>query len=148
MPRLATPLSDAQVKRAKAGTKLVKLFDGHGLYLEVQPSGAKFWRFRYRQANGKETTIAFGPYPEVSLAEARNKRTEARRILLEGGNPLQQRELARRDSLRATEYTFRKIAMEWHGVKEKSWSPAYAQNVLHRLEMTSFLISDDTQSMR
>jgi hypothetical protein len=65
MPRLATPLSDAQVKRAKAGAKLVKLFDGHGLYLEVQPTGAKFWRFRYRQANGKETTITFGPYPEV-----------------------------------------------------------------------------------
>jgi hypothetical protein len=61
MPRLAQPLSDTQVKRAKPGEKLVKLFDGNGLDLEVQPSGAKFWRFRYRQANGKETTITFGP---------------------------------------------------------------------------------------
>jgi len=138
MPRIAKPLSDAQVKRAKAGAKLVKLFDGHGLYLEVQPSGAKFWRFRYRQANGKETTIAFGPYPEVSLADARNKRTEARRVLLEGGDPLQQREQVRRDSLRAAEYTFRKVAMEWHGLKEKTWSPAYAHNLLHRLEMDIF----------
>jgi hypothetical protein len=75
MPRLATPLSDARVKRAKADAKLVKLFDGHGLYLEVQPSGAKFWRFRYRQADGKETTITFGPYPEVSLADASHLRT-------------------------------------------------------------------------
>jgi hypothetical protein len=60
MPRLAQPLSDAQVKRAKAGEKVVKLFDGYGLYLEVQPSGAKSWRFRYRQANGKGTTITPG----------------------------------------------------------------------------------------
>jgi len=126
MPRLAQPLSDMQVRRAKAQGKLVKLFDGHGLYLEVQPSGAKFWRFRYRKADGKETTTAFGPYPEVSLADAGAKRTEARRILLDGGDPLQQREQARRDSLRATEYTFQKIATEWHHVKEKSWSPAYA----------------------
>jgi integrase len=138
MPKLAKPLSDAQIKRAKAGPKVAKLFDGHGLYLEVQPSGAKFWRFRYRQANGKETTIAFGPYPEVSLADARNKRTEARRILLEGGDPLQQREQARRESVRATEYTFRKVAAEWHNVKQKSWSPDYAHNVLHRLEMDIF----------
>lgn len=138
MPRLAQPLSDMQVRRAKAQEKLIKLFDGHGLYLEVQPSGAKFWRFRYRKADGKETTMAFGPYPEVSLADARAKRTEARRILLDGGDPLQQREQARRDSLRATEYTFQKIATEWHHVKEKSWSPAYARNVLHRLEMDVF----------
>ena len=138
MPRLAQPLSDMQVRRAKAQGKLVKLFDGHGLYLEVQPSGAKFWRFRYRKADGKETTMAFGPYPEVSLADARAKRTEARRILLDGGDPLQQREQARRDSLRATEYTFQKIATEWHHVKEKSWSPAYARNILHRLEMDVF----------
>jgi hypothetical protein len=63
MPKLAEPLSDMQVRRAKPGPKLVKLFDRHGVYLEVQPSGGKFWRFRYRQANGKETTPTFGPYP-------------------------------------------------------------------------------------
>jgi hypothetical protein len=96
------------------------------VYLEVQPTGGKFWRFRYRQANGKETTITFGLYPEVSLADARNKRTEARRMLLEGQDPIQQREQARRESLRATEYTFRKIATGWHELKVKSWSPAYA----------------------
>lgn len=138
MPRLAQPLSDMQVKRAKAGTKPVKLFDGYGLYLDVQPSGAKFWRFRYRKADGKETTITFGPYPEVSLAMAREKRTEARRILLEGGDPLQQREQVRRESLRSTEYTFQKIATEWHQLKLSSWSPAYGKNILHRLSMDIF----------
>lgn len=138
MPKLAKPLSDIQVKRAKPGVKLVKLFDGHGLYLEVQPSGAKFWRFRYRQASGKETTITFGPYPEVSLADARDKRTEARRLLLDGSDPIQQRELTRRATVKASEYTFRKVATEWHELKLKSWSPAYGHNVLHRLELDIF----------
>ncbi|QJE02836.1 integrase arm-type DNA-binding domain-containing protein [Massilia forsythiae] len=138
MPKLAKPLSDIQVKRAKPGAKLVKLFDGHGLYLEIQPSGAKFWRFRYNQANGKETTITFGPYPEVSLADARDKRTEARRQLLDGKDPIQERELTKRANLKTSEYTFRKIATEWHELKLKGWSPAYAQNVLHRLELDIF----------
>jgi hypothetical protein len=131
MPKLAKPLSDAQVKRAKVEAKLVKLFDGHGLYLEIQPTGGKFWRFRYRQPNGKETTITFGPYPEVSLAAARDKRTEARHWLLEGSDPGQQRDQGRRDSARASENTFRKIATEWHELKQTSWTPAYSQNVLH-----------------
>jgi integrase len=138
MPKLAKPLSDAQVKRARAEAKFVKLFDGHGLYLEIQPTGGKFWRFRYRQPSGKETTITFGPYPEVSLAEARDKRMEARRWLLEGLDPGQQRDQARRDSARASENTFRKIATEWHELKQSSWTPAYSHNVLHRLETDVF----------
>jgi len=138
MPKLAKPLSDMQVRRAKPGSKLVKLFDGHGLYLEVQPSGGKFWRFRYRQANGKETTTTFGPYPEVSLADARDKRTEARRLLLDGSDPIQQRELTRRANVKASEYTFRKVATEWHELKLNAWSPSYGQNVLHRLELDIF----------
>jgi hypothetical protein len=138
MPRLAKPLSDAQVRRAKADTKLVKLFDGHGLYLEVQPTGSKFWRFRYHQASGKETTMTFVPYLEISLADARDKRTEARRVLLKGGDPQQHREQTRRESMQATEWTFRRIATEWHASKQKSWSPAYADNVQHRLELDIF----------
>jgi integrase len=138
MPRLAKPLSDTQVKRAKADTKLVKLFDGHGLYLEVQPTGGKFWRFRYRQTSGKETIMTFGPYPEISLADARDKRTEARRVVLNGGDPQQHREQVRRESMQATEWTFRKIATEWHALKQNSWSPAYTHNVLHRLELDIF----------
>lgn len=138
MPRLAKPLSDAQIKRARASDRLVRLHDGHGMYLEVHPSGGKFWRFRYRQPNGKETVIAFGPYPEVTLAQAREKRTEARRALLEGADPMQRREQARRASMQASEYTFRRIAAEWHEMKVKGWSAAYGKNVLHRLEMDVF----------
>lgn len=138
MPKLAKPLSDAQVKRARPGLTPVKLFDGHGLYLEVQPTGSKSWRFRYRQANGRDTRITLGSYPELSLADARDKRTELRRVLLDGGDPLQYRQQVKRAGLQASEYTFRKIATEWHALKTKVWSLDYSKNVLHRLEQDIF----------
>jgi hypothetical protein len=138
MPRLAQPLSDAQVKRAKAGEKLVKLFDGNGLYLEVQPSGAKFWRLRYRQMNGKETTNTFGPYPEVSLADARNKRTEARRVLLEGGDRCNSvsRHCAQ-VSGRPSTPSARSQPNGMCSSRSRGRRPM-AHNVLHRLEMDIF----------
>lgn len=86
MPKLAKLLSGAQIKREKATTKPAKLFDGHALYIEVHPTGGKFWRFRYRQTSAKETGIAFCPYPEVTLVDARDKRTEARRVSFDGQN--------------------------------------------------------------
>jgi integrase len=138
MPKLAKPLSDTQIRRAKAGAKPLKLYDGYGLYLEVLPIGSRFWRFRYRQANGKESSITFGPYPELSLADARLKRSEARRLLLDGTDPGRHRDEARRQSAEALAHTFRQLAIEWHSLKTKSWSPAYAKNVLHRLETDIF----------
>lgn len=66
-------LKDALCKGAKAGTKVQKLYDGGGLFLDVLPSGAKIWRLAYR-FGGKPKTKAYGPYPAVSLAEARIKR--------------------------------------------------------------------------
>jgi hypothetical protein len=138
MLKLAHPLTDTQVKRAKAGAKPVKLYDGNGSYLEVLPVGSKFWRFRYRQRDGKESSITFGQYPEVGLADARDKRAEARRLLLQGTDPVQRSEQVQREKVAAAGQTFRNIATEWHTLKLKSWSPAYAQNVLNRLEMDIF----------
>jgi hypothetical protein len=112
-PRLAKPLSHAQVKRAKATTKLPKLFAGNGLYLEVHAASASFWRCQYRWANSKETTISLGQYPEVSLAVAWNNRTQARRMLLDGLDRMQQSEKVKRKSRRAIEYSLHKVAMKW-----------------------------------
>lgn len=138
MPKLAKPLSDTQIRRSKAGLKPQKLYDGYGLYLEILPVGSKFWRFRYRQRNGRETSITFGPYPELSLADARLKRSEARRLLLDGADPVEHRDQKRRQSAEASAHTFRQLGTEWHALKEKSWSAAYAKNVLHRLETDVF----------
>ena len=87
MPKLAAPLTDLQIKRAKPADKLFKLSDGAGLYLEVLPTGAKFWRFRFRQASGKENLMTFGPYPEVSLSPTLSCAVP-RRCFLAGANPV------------------------------------------------------------
>ena len=138
MPKLANPLTDLKIRQTKPGSKLLKLSDGDGLYLEILLNGNKCWRFRFRQANGKENLMTFGPYPDVSLADAREKRSSARRLLGEGIDPAKHRDEQRRTASAMDANTFEKLAREWHGVKTKSWSPAYARNVLHRLEMDIF----------
>lgn len=80
-------LNDAKCKSAKPAEKARKLFDGGGLYLFVSPAGSKTWRLAYRY-EGKPKTIAFGPYPEISLAEARARRDSAKAILRDGRNPM------------------------------------------------------------
>ena len=138
MPKLANPLTDLKIRNTKPGSKLLKLSDGDGMYLEILPNGNKFWRFRFRQANGKENLMTFGQYPEVSLADAREKRSAARRLMGEGIDPAKHRDEQRRAAIAIDANTFEKLAREWHGVKKNSWSPAYARNVLHRLEMDIF----------
>jgi hypothetical protein len=74
------PLTDSAVRQAKPGEKPVKMFDGLGLFLIVTPAGGKWWRFRY-SFGGKEKLLSLGTYPDVSLKEAREKRTTARKLL-------------------------------------------------------------------
>ena len=138
MPKLADPLTDLEVKRAKPAEKRRKLYDGGGLFVEIHPNGNKFWRFRYRQGNGKDNVLTFGKYPDVSLAEARDKGRDARRLIYDGVDPARRRDDERRAALAVAESTFEKLAREWHGVKAKSWSDNYAKNVLHRLELDIF----------
>ncbi len=93
MPKLATPLTDIQPRNAKPKEKPYELSDGGGLYLLVKTDGAKYWRMDYRYA-GTRKTLAFGRYPQTSLAQAREKRAAARKLLDDGtgtrstrGNP-------------------------------------------------------------
>jgi len=76
-------LTDAKCKTAKSDGKARKLFDGFGLFLFVAPTGSKLWRMAYR-LDGKQQTATFGPYPLVSLAEARTKRDEIRKKIALG----------------------------------------------------------------
>ncbi|MFZ1180908.1 MAG: Arm DNA-binding domain-containing protein [Herbaspirillum sp.] len=76
-------LTDRQCKAAEPAGKGIKLFDGGGLYLFVTPTGSKIWRLAYRLA-GKAQTMSFGPYPEISLSRALEKRDEAKAALREG----------------------------------------------------------------
>ena len=80
------PLTDLQVKKTRATDKVQKLSDGGGLYLLVQPNGAKYWRLKYRYV-GVEKVLALGVYPDVSLSGARERREKARKLLANGSNP-------------------------------------------------------------
>jgi hypothetical protein len=85
-------LSQLAALKAAAKEKPYKLTDGDGLHLLVQPNGSKLWRFRYRYV-GRENMLTFGAFPTVSLAAARSKREEARRLLADGTDPAVKRKL-------------------------------------------------------
>src|SRR5471030_2185102 len=106
MPIPVVPLSDTQIRKAKPRERTYKLFDGGGLYLEVIPSDSKLWRMKFRQASGKESRLSFGPYPEVSLSEAR--------ALQRGGkDPAQARRSAKAVRQMAASSTFQVVALLW-----------------------------------
>ncbi len=87
---LTASLTATKVKNAKGREKPYKLTDGQGLFLLVTPSGSKLWRFKYFFA-GKEKLLAFGTYPEISLAEAREKRDAARKQVANAVDPVEVR---------------------------------------------------------
>lgn len=87
-------LTSTWIRQAKPGSKVRKLTDGGGLFLQVEVSGSKLWRFSYR-FGGKQKTISMGPYPVIGLAEARAARDEAKALLLGGIDPSEARKQAR-----------------------------------------------------
>jgi hypothetical protein len=87
MARLIKPLTATQVGNAKPKATMYKMFDGGGLFLQVNPSGGKHWKMKYRKDDGKEGLLTFGSYPELSLEQARRKRDEARSQKAAGFDP-------------------------------------------------------------
>ena len=120
-------LTDAKIRQAKPRPKPYKLTDGKGLFLLVNPNGARYWRMKYRIA-GKEKLFAPGVYPEVSLAEAREKAEKARRLIRDGGDPVAERRRAKTKAAAATE-TFQGIAEEWIETRSGEWGPTYKEAI-------------------
>ncbi|HHB6679036.1 TPA: tyrosine-type recombinase/integrase, partial [Enterobacter hormaechei] len=130
-------LNARQVDAAKPREKAYKLADGAGLYLEVVPSGSRYWRMKYR-FNGKEKRMAFGVYPAVSLAQARALRDEAKKKLAEGIDPSfakKEEKLVRDVQLNNT---FQEVALEWHGTKVSRWSEGYASDIIEAFNKDIF----------
>lgn len=121
-------LTDTKIRQTKAVDKPVKLVDGNGLYLEVKPSGAKLWRYRYR-IEGKENLYALGEYPAVSLADARKARDDARTLIDKGQHPAHARRNARRQTITANATTFKAVAEEWIEKKRSRWAPYYLKQI-------------------
>jgi len=136
MPKRIMPLTDMKVLKAKSQGKQVTLFDGGGLYLLVTPSGGKLWRFKYR-FEGTEKLLALGPYPEISLVEARARRDEARRQIAHGIDPAGVRKAMKQAETVETE-TFEVIAREWHTKFTPTWSTTHAATMMARMERDLF----------
>src|SRR5207248_9647162 len=90
-------LSDAKARNTKPRKKPYKIADGEGLFLLVTPAGSKYWRLKYCFA-GKEKLLALGVYPEVSLADARDRRANARKVLAAGNDPCEAKKEVKRQA--------------------------------------------------
>lgn len=132
-------LTDPTCKNAKCPPDKVRLrlADAGGLYLEVMPTGAKLWRWKYR-FGGKEKRLALGSYPDVSLSKARLDRDAARLQLKAGNDPVQDRKDAKLADRIRTGTTFEAVARAWHENWKAARSPRHADYVIRRLEADVF----------
>lgn len=130
-------LTATEIKASKPKDKAYKLSDGGGMYLEIFPNGTKSWRMKYR-ISGKEKRVVFGVYPTVTLAEARAKREDAKRILAAGGDPGQEKQAKKQSKAMAVSNSFERLALEWHAHKKPNWSAGYADDILEYLKKDIF----------
>ncbi|MFM9890731.1 MAG: tyrosine-type recombinase/integrase [Rickettsiales bacterium] len=130
-------LSDAKIRQAKPSEKQYKLTDGGGLYLLIKPNGQKYWRMKYR-VEGKEKLLAFGVYPDISLADARQRRDDARKLKANGFDPANYKREQKEQATAKSKNCFENIAREWHELQTNKWSAYYAKQQMQRLEKDIF----------
>lgn len=130
-------LTDAQARKATPRDKPYKISDSGGLYLYVTPNGFKSWRMKYRFAT-KERRLTFGPYPEVTLAKAREKRDQARALIRDHRDPAQEERKRKMGAHAADGATFEKIARKWHDAQKPRWSPIQIKKVIQAFERDVF----------
>ncbi|MGJ0306034.1 MULTISPECIES: tyrosine-type recombinase/integrase [unclassified Salmonella] len=128
-------LTDTKVRSAKPEDNANPLSDGDGLFLLVHANGSKYWRFRFR-FGGKQHVMAFGVYPEVSLADARKKREEARKLVAAGIDPREHKRAVKEEQAKEI-ITFEKVARDWLATNQK-WSEDHAERVKKSLEDNVF----------
>lgn len=133
------PLTDTTCRNATCpeGKARARLTDGAGLYLEVAPSGAKRWFWKFHR-DGKESRMALGSYPELPLKDARRARDKARDVHRGGINPVQARRAARLTNAATAATTFEAVARELHRTKADGWSESHAAQWLRCCEKDLF----------
>ncbi|MES2661721.1 MAG: tyrosine-type recombinase/integrase [Pseudomonadota bacterium] len=132
-------LTDTAIRTSKPLDKPFKLYDEGGLFLQVTPSGGKWWRFKYR-FDGKEKLLSFGTYPEVSLLSARHRRDQARKLLASDPpiNPSEQRKEEKAEKLANKSNTFEFWAGKWWQHWQSNKSPRHAEYVKRRIEADAY----------
>lgn len=137
MPKRIAPLSSTQVEKAKPKEKEYKLYDGGGLFLLITPTGGRLWNFKYR-FSGKEKKLSLGAYPAVSLADARQRRENAKKLLANGVDPNEAKKAQKASQCELDANTFEVIGREWHNKFAHTWVPSHAKHKLERLEKSVF----------
>jgi hypothetical protein len=120
-PAPAMALSDMAIRKAKPADSPVSLFDGGGLYLEIVPSGGKWWRLKYRHG-GKEKRLSLGTSPGTSLKAAREARDSARKQLAAGIDPSTERKTAKEANRLATLSTLERVGRAWLEHRSRAWT--------------------------
>lgn len=131
------PLTDTAIRNAKPGEKPVKLFDERGLYLEISPTGSKWWRLKYR-FDGKEKRLSLGVYPDVSLKNARDRREAARKLLAGGIDPSENRKAQKSAHADRGANSFEVVAREWFVKFSKTWARDHGNRIIRRFERDVF----------
>lgn len=135
MARIVTPLTNTQVNQAKPTDRMYKLSDGGGLQLRVKPSGSKTWLFDYvKPHNKKRSSMGFGVYPEVTLAQARAKRDEARRLLAQSIDPKEHKDEGVRQKELANSQTLKAVALDWFSVKKTKIAESTSKSLWRNFE--------------
>ncbi|MBF0266838.1 MAG: integrase arm-type DNA-binding domain-containing protein [Gammaproteobacteria bacterium] len=139
MPVIVKPLTNTEVKQAKPKDKVYALSDGDGLSIRVKPNDSKLWLFNYTTPyTKKRTSISFGIYPELSLANARKRRDEARKLLAKDIVPKENREEKKRINNIFHNNTLKHIAKKWLEIKKGTVTTDHAKDIWRSLELHIF----------
>ncbi len=130
-------LNDIAVKKAKPEATPRKLSDGGGLYVLIHPNGGKYWQLAYRFA-GKQKTLALGTYPEISLADARERREHARKLIANDTDPSAAKQTKKRQDKIAAANTLEAVAREWAENRSNDWTAGHKALTLRTLEQDAF----------
>ena len=130
-------LNDTKCRNAKPKPKPYKLADGDGMFLLIRPDGAKYWRQKYYFL-GKERLLALGVYPEISLADAREARDGARKLIAKGIDPMAQKKKVKLEAVQNSKNSFEAVAREWHGKQGNRWTPGTSEKIMCYLKNNIF----------
>ena len=134
------PLTDAEIREHKPQAKPYKTGDGGGLYIQVFPNGSKLWGMRYR-LGGVEKRTSFGPWPRVSIRDARQRREEIKSLIEQGIDPSAKKKedkIAIAEEQRQQAATFEAVALEWFTKKAITWTEGHQKSIRLRLENLLF----------
>jgi integrase len=131
------PLTNTAVMNVKPESKARKLADEKGLFLLVHPNGSKYWRLKYR-FGGREKLLALGVYPDVSLANARDRRDEARKLLANGVDPGEVKKATKAAGIEKAANSFEVVTREWYTKNKPAWNSGHGERIIRRLERDIF----------